>query len=134
MWVKFEDVQEMHTAALSADADQARVEGLIRRAERSLVKLLLGPSATPGDLAGFDRDTVVDVVVDAVSRRLHNPHGYVSETAGEYSYRFEKGSDGFWWPEDWRLLGSSPLARGGHPVDQLDPEDDGLIPAGAGRT
>ena len=104
MWVTFEDVQEMHTAALSADADQTRVEGLIRRAERSLVKLLLGPSATPGDLAGFDRDTVVDVVVDAVSRRLHNPCGYVSETAGEYTYRLEKGSDGFWWPQDWQLL------------------------------
>ena len=46
----------------------------------------------------------VDVVVDAVSRRLHNPHGYVSETAGEYTYRLEKGSDGFWWPQDWQLL------------------------------
>ena len=104
MWATFEDVQEMHAAALSAEGDRDLVEGLIRRAERSLVKLLLGPAASPGDLAVFDRATVVDVVVDAVSRRLHNPHGYVSETAGENSYRFEKGSDGFWWPQDWQLL------------------------------
>ena len=103
MWVEFDDVTKMHTADLS-ESDRDRVEGLIRRAERSLAKLLLGPSAQLVDLGRFDRSTVVDVVVDAVSRRLHNPRGFVSETAGEYSYRFEKGSDGFWWPEDWRLL------------------------------
>ena len=103
MYATFADVADMATTDLS-DADSVRVEGLIRRAERSLAALILGSGVSSDGLTAFDHQAVVDVVVDAVLRRLDNPSGYVSETDGDYSYRFEKGTDGFWWPADWRAL------------------------------
>ena len=110
MYASFEDVADMATTDLS-DADSVRVEGLIRRAERSLAALLLGSGLSVEGLAVFDEKAVVDVVVDAVLRRMDNPSGYASETDGDYSYRYEKGTDGFWWPADWRaLFGLVPMS------------------------
>lgn len=120
MYVTFKDVTDMSVPPLDA-ASQPRIEGYIRRAERSLAKLLFGPSGTVEALGGLDRATVVDVVVDAVARHAENPHGFRSETDGDYSYqRWEKGTDGFWWPADVRdlfgLSRPSPAAAGTIPV------------------
>lgn len=110
MYATFDDVADMATTDLS-DSESVRVDGLIRRAERSLAALLLGSGLSVEGLAVFDEKAVVDVVVDAVLRRMDNPSGYASETDGDYSYRYEKGTDGFWWPADWRaLFGLVPMS------------------------
>lgn len=110
MYATFADVADMATTDLS-DSESVRVDGLIRRAERSLAALLLGSGLSVEGLAVFDEKAVVDVVVDAVLRRMDNPSGYASETDGDYSYRYEKGTDGFWWPADWRaLFGLVPMS------------------------
>ena len=110
MYATFADVADMATTDLS-DSESVRVDGLIRRAERALAALLLGSGLSVEGLAVFDEKAVVDVVVDAVLRRMDNPSGYASETDGDYSYRYEKGTDGFWWPADWRaLFGLVPMS------------------------
>lgn len=110
MYATLADVADMATTDLS-DSESVRVDGLIRRAERSLAALLLGSGLSVEGLAVFDEKAVVDVVVDAVLRRMDNPSGYASETDGDYSYRYEKGTDGFWWPADWRaLFGLVPMS------------------------
>lgn len=96
MITQFDDVSSQYVDDLTLE-DKARVEGYIRRAERSLAALV-------GDLATYDSELVVDTVVDAVTLRLDNPRGYASETDGDYSYRYFKGSDGWLWPADWRAL------------------------------
>lgn len=116
MYVTFQDVADMSPTPLDVTTT-TRVEGYIRRAERSLAKLLFGPAGTVEALAGLDQATVVDVVVDAVVRFAENPHGFASETDGDYSYRrFERGTDGFWWPADVRaqlgLVKASPSPVG----------------------
>ncbi|MEU6633811.1 hypothetical protein ABZ905_36915 [Streptomyces parvus] len=47
-------------------------------------------------------DVVAGVVLAVVERRMRNPEGYVSETAGEYNYRLpEAGSAGnFFRPDE----------------------------------
>ena len=89
----FEDVVQQYDGVL-ATADHDRVTGLLRRAARSLRGLV-------GDLTQYEAGLVTDTLVDAVIRRLDNPRGFASETDGDYSYRYFKGSDGFWWPGDW---------------------------------
>lgn len=98
----FEDVVAQYDGVIP-DAARARVDGYIRRAERSLTGLV-------GDLAGHDQTLVMDTVVDAVIRRYDNPKGYRSESDGDYSYTLIRGSDGFWWPSDWRILFNQPAA------------------------
>lgn len=101
----FEDVVQLYDGVL-ATADHDRVTGLLRRAARSLRALV-------GDLTQYEADLVTDTLVDAVIRRLDNPRGFASETDGDYSYRYFKGSDGFWWPGDWAaLFGVTAPVRG----------------------
>lgn len=98
----FDDVVAQYDGVIP-DTDRARVDGYIRRAERSLAGLV-------GDLAGHDPQLVTDTVVDAVIRRYDNPKGFRSESDGDYSYTLIRGSDGFWWPSDWRVLFGRPVA------------------------
>ena len=101
----FEDVVQQYDGVL-ATADHDRVTGLLRRAARSLRALV-------GDLTQYEAGLVTDTLVDAVIRRLDNPRGFASETDGDYSYRYFKGSDGFWWPGDWAaLFGVTAPVRG----------------------
>ena len=95
----FDDVFGVYVGTLAA-TDQARVEGLIRRAERSLQAL----QGMPPLASIADQQLVKDTVVDAVIRRLDNPRGFIAESDGDYSYRLEAGSDGFMWPSDWQAL------------------------------
>lgn len=119
---QFADVQDASPTPIPDD-DPTRVlyEGYIRRAERSLAVLLLGPGWTMDGLSRFDADLVADTVADAVVRRAANPRGYSSETDGDYSYRLEKGVDGWWWPAEWRELFGLAATR---------PAPVGTIPVG----
>ena len=96
----FENVVAQYDGAILESA-RSRVEGYIRRAERSLAGLV-------GDLGTYHPDLVRDIVVDAVIRVYDNPKGYRSESDGDYSYTLIRGSDGFWWPSDWRVLFGKP--------------------------
>lgn len=73
----------------------ARVQGLLRRAERELTLLV-------GGLAKHDPDLVRDTLIDAVREDAINPDRYQSETDDAYSYRRYDLPDGtpgrFWWP------------------------------------
>ena len=67
-------------------SEEPRVTELIAATERrldALVPNLTVRIASGGVTAG----QVKDVVRDATLRRLRNPEGYISETAGDYSYR-----------------------------------------------
>lgn len=73
----------------------ARVQGLLRRAERELTLLV-------GDLTKHDEALVKDTLIDAVREDAINPDRYQSETDDAYSYRRYDLPDGtpgrFWWP------------------------------------
>ena len=88
---QFADVQDASPTPIPDDAaTQVLYEGYIRRAERSLAVLLLGPGWNEDGLSRFDVSLVADTVADAVVRRAANPRGYSSETDGDYSYRLPR--------------------------------------------
>lgn len=88
------DLRLVYEGEILAD-EEARVTELIAVTERRL-DALVPNIATRISTGGVTAGQVKDVVRDATLRRLRNPEGYVSETAGDYSYR----------------LGSTPSASG----------------------
>ena len=91
------------------DAEWEQVQGLLRRAARELTLLV-------GELAQYDRQLVVDTLVDAIREDVENPERLRMEQDGSYSYQrfaLPSGLEGrFWWPINLRDLFGLPSARG----------------------
>ena len=91
------------------DAKWAQVQGLLRRAARELTLLV-------GELTQYDRQLVVDTLVDAIREDVENPERLRMEQDGSYSYQrfaLPSGLEGrFWWPINLRDLFGLPSARG----------------------
>lgn len=91
------------------DAEWEQVQGLLRRAARELTLLV-------GELAQYDRQLVVDTLVDAIREDVENPERLRMEQDGSYSYQrfaLPSGLEGrFWWPINLRDLFGLPSDRG----------------------
>ncbi|MEV6609904.1 hypothetical protein [Kutzneria sp. NPDC051319] len=90
---------ENRTRPLAGTPDEGRAWAALADAS-ALVRAevpaaLLGPPTPP---------LVVTVVCKAAGRVVRNPEGYSGETIGEYSYRYDGGSDVYLTEAELRLL------------------------------